>query len=564
MNEPTIEISRKSKLRWWWFLFIPVFVIGIIVVQAVGPNPPIEIGPETTVISEPLGEYGLPNYAKYLVDRSAKGVTSENNAAVLYWQAMWPGELQAPEQQAIVDALGMDWPNPDESLQQFYSPETTRLFNEWILSKASNASTDSEDDIQSEILARALAGPWQPNELTVIDTWAQRNQQPLDWLIEAASRSKYFSPPPNYAANKDSSLFSLMLPDVQMMRRASESLLLRAQWHVSHNRYEEAWENILASYRLSRHCSMTEGFIIHLLVGYAVEAKTDVTLLALLDQNLPQRLLERIADDLAALPPMSSMKEVVSLGEKFGALDAVAKLSLGNVASDVYEYVLDEDGARWLLLASRLRVDWNVAIKAVNAWYDRLEKAADLPFTARQTELERLEETIVYVDLAANPGRAALGTVSMRARSELVADALLSLLAPATTSAFTAEDRTIMGRRLIQLSVALARYRAAHGAYPEALALLVPDFIAEIPDDLFTDGKPIYQLRDSGYLLYSVSTNGIDDDGSSFDGRIVRGEYVEQQADMNRMATDLVVRLPVPRFKLPPIPLTTNDGENDE
>jgi hypothetical protein len=65
------------------------------------------------------------------------------------------------------------------------------------------------------------------------------------------------------------------------------------------------------------------------------------------------------------------------------------------------------------------------------------------------------------------------------------------------------------------LACALERYRLAHGNVPEKLDALVPQFIAQLPDDLIT-GEP-YKYRRTGdaqLILYSVGWNEKDDGGT--------------------------------------------------
>lgn len=67
-----------------------------------------------------------------------------------------------------------------------------------------------------------------------------------------------------------------------------------------------------------------------------------------------------------------------------------------------------------------------------------------------------------------------------------------------------------------QIACALERYRLAHGAYPENLDSLAPQFIAKLPRDI-VNGEPLkYQRKaDGGFLLYSVGWNETDDHGQS-------------------------------------------------
>jgi hypothetical protein len=64
------------------------------------------------------------------------------------------------------------------------------------------------------------------------------------------------------------------------------------------------------------------------------------------------------------------------------------------------------------------------------------------------------------------------------------------------------------------LACAAERFRLADGAFPEALAELVPAFIAEAPVDIYS-GKPMIYRRKGAesFLLYSVGSNRIDDHG---------------------------------------------------
>ena len=70
-----------------------------------------------------------------------------------------------------------------------------------------------------------------------------------------------------------------------------------------------------------------------------------------------------------------------------------------------------------------------------------------------------------------------------------------------------------------RLAIAIERCRIARGAIPESLAELVPDFIAELPRDIYTGQPMIYRRKEvGGFLLYSVGPDRRDD-GGAFDAR---------------------------------------------
>jgi hypothetical protein len=67
---------------------------------------------------------------------------------------------------------------------------------------------------------------------------------------------------------------------------------------------------------------------------------------------------------------------------------------------------------------------------------------------------------------------------------------------------------------LTATACALQRYRLQHGAWPERLEQLTPQFLPGIPRDNF-DGNPLRYRRnaDGTFLLYSVGEDCRDDAG---------------------------------------------------
>ena len=77
-----------------------------------------------------------------------------------------------------------------------------------------------------------------------------------------------------------------------------------------------------------------------------------------------------------------------------------------------------------------------------------------------------------------------------------------------------AQNRGEMQADLIRLGFALAAYRADHGGYPQKLGELTPQYIANVPVNVFANDGPLHYAREGkGYLLYSVGPNGVDDGG---------------------------------------------------
>ena len=66
-----------------------------------------------------------------------------------------------------------------------------------------------------------------------------------------------------------------------------------------------------------------------------------------------------------------------------------------------------------------------------------------------------------------------------------------------------------------RVACALECFRLAHGIFPEKLSELVPDFVKELPLDIYSRQPLIYRRKDGGtFLLYGVGTNRTDDSGA--------------------------------------------------
>ena len=91
---------------------------------------------------------------------------------------------------------------------------------------------------------------------------------------------------------------------------------------------------------------------------------------------------------------------------------------------------------------------------------------------------------------------------------------LVRMLAPAVAKTLNKALIAQSSRDLAVLGIALERYRLAKGEYPESLASLSPDWLKQIPKDVYS-GQDLHYRRDgkNGVWLYSVGFNKVDDGG---------------------------------------------------
>jgi hypothetical protein len=102
-------------------------------------------------------------------------------------------------------------------------------------------------------------------------------------------------------------------------------------------------------------------------------------------------------------------------------------------------------------------------------------------------------------------------------RGKILGDVLITLLVPVAQKVQFAGSRSAQLSQNLQAAFALAAYHREHGRYPAKLAALVPEYLAELPQDVFADKPLVYRLLAEGYRVYSIGKNLRDERGRSFD-----------------------------------------------
>jgi hypothetical protein len=101
-----------------------------------------------------------------------------------------------------------------------------------------------------------------------------------------------------------------------------------------------------------------------------------------------------------------------------------------------------------------------------------------------------------------------------QARSQPSPPILTGLLMPHMSERGEYSRRTHAYIRCTTVALAVERYRHTHKKWPDSLDKLCPQFLAAVPLDPF-DGKSLrYRRVEDGVIIYSISSDGIDDNGN--------------------------------------------------
>lgn len=465
----------------------------------------------------PLDKNGQPDFEAGLNDLLAKGVTPQNNANVLLWQAFGPtpegGAGMPPE---FFRRLGITEPPKNGA----YFVDMTKFAREGL------KLTPDEINTYHENQGRCSRTPWTADQYPQLAAWLRANDKPLALVAEAVKRPMYYNPLVTRRGdeNKPGSLIGVLLPSVQKCRELVAALSARAMLRVGEKKYDAAWDDLLACHRLGRLVGRG-GTLIEGLVGIAIEAIAANSTLSYLDKvDLTPAQLRAKLKDLQNLPKPSLMADKIDTGERYMYADCAEMLKKGGPAAlagiageagGVAPKLTPEQQKAWATM------DWSPIIVDGQKWYDRMSAAMRLPTrAARHTAMEKLEVELKELTKKARSleqlaqfGKGPPDKAAVKA----IGDVLIGLLLPAVRKVQEAEDRNMQMQYNLQLAFAMALYKKETGKYPPALDALAPKYIAAVLPDTYT-GKPlVYRLEGNGYLFYSLGMNEKDDNGNWYD-----------------------------------------------
>jgi len=145
-----IFVAGLLMMAWWGWSLVSA-------VRSAASGPAITVSKETTFIEGPLDEDGNVDYVAALNALSSGGVTPENNAVVLFWQAFGPGRPMDQVSDRFFEMIEMERPPKDG--QYLIAEEDYRL-KEWLAEQggASDESVELDEDTVSADQIRSQLG----------------------------------------------------------------------------------------------------------------------------------------------------------------------------------------------------------------------------------------------------------------------------------------------------------------------------------------------------------------------------------------------------------------------
>jgi hypothetical protein len=351
-------------------------------------------------------------------------------------------------------------------------------------------ATDPDDEGLSEEYKAALDGPWSLDDGR-FSAWFKSTQEARDLTRNAAGMAECQFP---ILADEPGETFlaAIMMPYLSSLRTLARLMVVEGHLLEHEGRAEEALHSYLVVLRMGKH-SLRGHTLIDGLVGIALHAiGTEAAADCLARQDVGKDALAELEGELQAPFPTARERGAWISGERAMALQ-VARMSPA-------EWGALDGGDLHLGAAPRAFVDsrafrivWpdRTICKDFENFYDRLDQMARMPTWDAADALQDFDPEAWFKDW----------------------DVLAWMLTPAISRALEEYTRAAARHDLLQVNVALRRFRADAGKYPETLDELVPAYLNELPPDPFT-GQPLhYRLEDGAWLLYSVGSDRDDDNG---------------------------------------------------
>jgi RNA polymerase sigma factor (sigma-70 family) len=478
-------------------------------------KPKFKLSKETTYITGPLDNDGYVDYETALNEKLSKGVDPHKNANVLLWQALRPEPKRFPMPAEFFRWLKVV--QPPRRGEYFlglnrYTEEVFKL----------KAGMLTEDVFTQR--SRTTQRPWLARDYPHIAGWLKANEKPLAVVLEATRRPDYHNP---MVSNKSGDegwygLTGALMPGaVKCYREVAPALAARAMLHAGEGRFDASWQDLLACERLGRLIARGADRD-EFLLGVGIIQVASNAELALLDCARPTakqaRTWQRDLERLSAVPAVA---DKVDLGMRYIFLNnvmvarrhPVKTLRLMEILKGLRSLPPIPDPEPSPAFVASL--DWDAILRTGNAWFDRVVAAQRIKERAqRQKGLDRCEKELKLDALLPAEAIKALRQQSGPDKmSKKLAATLIDFSWLAIRWMQQQADWHEQRQRNLRLAFALATYRGEHQRYPVKLDELTPEYLAEVPSDLFSGKALIYRASENGYLLYSVGVNGRDDGG---------------------------------------------------
>ncbi len=476
--------------------------------------PKFTLSAKTSFLKGPMRKDGFVDYAAAINEQLSRGVPSSGNACIDLFLALGPAPETSVMPNEFFSELGMERPKKgDGYLKSFFNFVDER------------ERTEEQIEKICDELNNAMSHPWNPEEYPELSTWVEQNKRPLEFIRSASQFQRFYAPlvVKTYEANGHEPLvFSVATSRVFYSRSAGQLLCVRAMLNLARNNFDKAWLDLLACRRLGRLVAMGST-VSDSLTGFEIENMSHEAMIMFIRESKPTaKQIAIYREQLNGVPPYVPIGDKINLTERCIVLDALnAMVTKHKKSVEILSWYDGFGSLSNTIELFELDIDLDSAYRACNQWFDRSKDITEIPEYAKRKELigrfqSELYETSIssiaeQLDQADSPAKQR-GIISKKVGAVAAAIHLYDLM-PLSF----ALDKTKQIANNVDVALGLAAFHADKGCFPKQLSELGPEYISAKPLDLFSGKELIYQRLDSGYLLYSIGSDMVDDCGRAHD-----------------------------------------------
>lgn len=351
---------------------------------------PLRISPETTLITEPIAEDGLPDFAGALISRMREGVTPENNGAIQFWQAVGPpADLTLEDRRTFSREIGFEIPSDKGALRSFYDDEVSRDLTDWFLSNWDADKLLVDDQIVPTMLVYSTRRAWDHAVFPPLSHWLSNNAEPLDLLLECSRKEVFYSPLVALCRDTPAPIFEAVYEEANPIDTAVLGLRARGMHYMYQEKMSQAWSDLSAAYRIAGHLgsglSMTAAWEIN-----ALRVRILLAIQALISAEHEASRATDVFHLLLLADDEPSYANIIRSGETIMYVDATTR--------SVYKsrrVIQDID-----LSTIARRIDVNHLLVAMRSWFEQLAAVfAEEDYLERVKLVEKFEESISKIEL---------------------------------------------------------------------------------------------------------------------------------------------------------------------
>ena len=313
---------------------------------------------------------------------------------------------------------------------------------------------------------------------SAIDKILVTYQDAIEDTLQGAKMQNCELPPFTYS-------FASPVPDYLRMQILTKFIILKGLTLENENKYGEALDCYLAGLQFGKDIGQKDQPLISRLVSIAVITKNLKPIARLINENkLSESEYRKIIEDTKRIEKeQANMWDAIEMEYRMAYTEFYRKKPI-EIALILNGPFGRKPNLGDRLVASYIFLNRGHILRSTKEFYSGIiSDMKDHPFPK-------------YIEISKNRG--------------LPKNPLLKMTIPNFTGAVVREDIEINKLRLARINAALRLYQLKKNQWPSSLDELKPDYLTEIPKDVFSDMPFHWTMTSEGFVVYSVGPDTTD------------------------------------------------------